>query len=140
MSVFHLSTTLLFQECIDISRDVLRPGVPDTMPSLVSAFGAAALTSLQPLRHDGGYSRATLSCWQPSCYVSPDVTYQAGVAAPASTLKGVTSATRRAATVAAGDQDALHCIVMRHLSQASLPAAAGGVCSSGLVYAAAKKL
>ncbi|CAL5219443.1 g1275 [Coccomyxa viridis] len=87
--------------CVPPTKEGLRPKVADIMPSLGLYFGAVPLTALQPLRHEGGYSRAASSRWQPSCYVAPDATYRAGVEAPASTLKGDTSATRRAAAVAA---------------------------------------
>lgn len=42
--------------------------------------------------------------------------------------------------MAAGKQDALHYTIMRHLTQASLPDATGGVCNSGLVSAAVRKV
>ena len=134
----RLSCLSSFQECSNSSRDVLRPGLSGAVPSLLSAFGAMALTSLQPLKPDGGCSRAALSRWQPSCYVSPDASYQAGVAAPASTLKGATSAMRRAATVAAGDCQPHTSQLFEHLAPKKLASnvAVGAAMPTGLVKAA----
>ena len=90
------------QECNNTFGDAPRSGVLGVVTSLLSAFGAVPSTPLQPLRHNGGFSKNLLSQWQPSCYIAPDATYQEGVTAPASTFKGDTFAIRRAATVAAG--------------------------------------
>lgn len=109
-----------FQECNDAVRDAPRSGLPGIATSLLSAFGAVALTSLQPLSHDGGSSKAAVSRWQPSYYVSPDASYQADVAAPASTFKGDTSATRRAATVAAGNCRADFTQPLEHFAEESV--------------------
>ena len=83
--------------------DASRPGITSYVPSLLSAFGSVPLVSLQPLSHAGECGGARLSGWQPSYYVAPDAAYQAGVTAPASQLKGDTTVTRRAASVAAGE-------------------------------------
>ena len=93
----------LLQKHSNSLRDAPRPGITSYVPSLLSAFGIVPLASLQPLSHAGECGAVRLSGWQPSCYVAPDVAYQAGMTAPASQLKGDTTATRRAASVAAGE-------------------------------------
>lgn len=92
------------QVCKSYPRLTVRMGLPSStsLPSLLSGFGLVPLVSLQPSSHSSGPRGTSLSGWQPSCYVAPEASYQAGVTSPASTLKGNASAIRRAATVALG--------------------------------------
>ena len=80
-------------------------GMPNivSLPSLLSFFGAVPAVTLQQGTCNGFSSSVLLSGWQPSCYVAPEASYQAGVSPPASALKGDATATRRAATVASGE-------------------------------------
>ena len=106
-----------FRSCLQASKrspgQVAQIGVPNivSLPSLLSFFGAVPTVTLQQGTCNGSSSSVLLSGWQPSCYVAPEASYQAGVSPPASALKGDATATRRAATVASGEWPKIACLL-----------------------------
>ena len=98
-----------FCSCLQANKrspgQVAQIGMPNivSLPSLLSFFGAVPAVTLQQGACNDFPGSVLPSGWQPSCYVAPEASCQAGMSPPASALKGDATATRRAATVASGE-------------------------------------